>query len=453
MIARRSGCLLLETDSGWRLLGTAAGSPPDLVVEADSTDELVDAVEEFVETHRLHRRRLLVAVHSNSTMFASFPTGGSVRLGARNTLTFQLEASLPCDAEDVVADFAAGKGFVGGVAVRHEELLPLIVALEARGLLVQSVVPAAVLACQALLRSDAQLNDGMILRQDGDVCEFFQTASGQIKQWRHLSADSATIAGALKVASLDVPEPQKLTCVDLEDDLAESLTVGRPECRRITTDGIAESTRRAAAQVLSGSSTPWFELRRDQLANGDPHRAVRKNVAGLLGAVAALLIGASVAWWWQASQLQQRFAEIAEQQREAFQSAFPESRTPRAVVSRLQSEHVKVIRSRELTDEVPASQSALEILHQFLSSQPTGLRYRTTEIWIEEGVVTADVELRSHDDAAVLAASLEQGGFVVDPPTTTQRDKETVVTQLRARRAVRLEEAVADSSDRSGEAI
>jgi hypothetical protein len=191
--------------------------------------------------------------------------------------------------------------------------------------------------------------------------------------------------------------------------------------------------------------SPWFELRRDELANGEPNRAIRKNITWLGAAVVSVLVALSSAWWIRASQLQQRFTEITQQQRDIFQQTFPESRIPRAVVSRLESEHVKMIRSRQLTDEVPRSHSALDVLHEFLLSLRTDVRSRTTEIWIDNGVVTADVELRAHDDAGALAASLEQNGFIVDPPTTTQRDKQTVVTRLRARWVPKHEDAAAPS--------
>lgn len=433
MMPQRPGCLILETSGGWQLTTTGSANPPSADVEVESAADLAESVAAFVETHRLRRDRLLIAPQSNSVLFATFPVGELAASRDRRTMAFRLEGSLPFDAEQTVADFLVGERLVSSVSVNGDALLPIVTALEERGLLVQSIVPAAILACQSLVRHEPHVAEGLILWQETDRCEWLRLSEGQLDQWRHLPAGASVLSRELTVQQLDAAETPAVMLVDMADELADELQADCPGARRITTDGLAESARRFAGQVLSGSQTPWFELRRDRLANGDPYRAYRPAVSWLMGAAAAFVIVLAIAWGARAARLQQRFTEIKQQQRDLFERTFPQSPIPRAIVSRIHSEHAKMIGSRQMNDDVPRSHSALDVLHGFLTGRPTALRSRFTEIRVENGVLTADIELRSHDDAGVVAACLEQSGFSVDPPTTTQRDEKTVVTRLQAR--------------------
>src|SRR5688500_17692659 len=67
----------------------------------------------------------------------------------RQAMTYRLEEKLPLSAEDVVADFLPIAGAAAlGVCVDKRTLAPLVQALESRGVAVEAVCPASLLAFQ-----------------------------------------------------------------------------------------------------------------------------------------------------------------------------------------------------------------------------------------------------------------------------------------------------------------
>jgi len=134
--------------------------------------------------------------------------------------------------------------------------------------------------------------------------------------------------------------------------------------------------------------------------------------------------------WFKSVQYQRRSQELQRQQAAAFRTAFPQSRVPTAVLSRLRSEHGKLSAARSWRGEVKLPVSALHVLLEFLSALPDDQRYRFREFRIEDGKIDVDVELRSHNEANVLVSSFENRGFAVSAPTTVQQSQQTVSSRI-----------------------
>ncbi len=432
---RGVSCILLETSRGWRLLaaGTDARSCAYGGDANASPAELAEWVRQSVSEHQLNGRQLLLAPDTASTFFATFAAS---KLGAardRNSLTYQLEDTLPFDAEEIVADFQAGPVTVSGVCIELKRWAPIVEALEGAGLLVQSIVPASLLACQSLLQEPAAQEADLVLWPREEDCDLFCIRDQQVVRWRRCRRERQALARELSGELLDLEHPASIALVNAAEDVQETLRcLESADAVSLTTDAWDVHVARAGAEVLRARWQPWYELRRGLLTNGDPARPYRGALYWLCGAAPLFLVSLAVACWWRGEQLARQLVEVNQNQNEVFLQAFPETSIPLAVLARLRSEHTKVTGSRRTGDDVTRPRSALQVLHALLAGLPDDIRFRLTEIRIEDGALTFDVVLKSHSDAGRLAASLEAHGFAVLPPATTQAEDQTIQSRVQA---------------------
>ncbi len=429
------GCLLLETSTGWRTI-TAGASPLRAVDVGDASvaaRQLAQAVHEFVTTWKLDPRRMLIAPSATSTFFATFPADELGKALNRNSLTYHLEDVLPFDAEDIVADFQIGESLTSSLCIEKQRWSAIVAALEDEGLLVQSIVPAAILACQSLLGEACARDAGVILWHEDATVDLFRVGKQQLLGWQHLPAQSDPLRQELTLTLLDETAPKTIVVINGSPELHDVLeTIPAHDVRDISMPSQEQHAARDAGQILRGKRTPWFELRRGALTNGDPARPYRGSLVSLYLAAALMLLTLTGACWWRAQQLRDQLAGVGRQQADVFESAFPGTPVPSAVLSRLSSEHTKVVGSRRVSSDLPVPRPALDVLYSLLQGLPDDVRFRLTEIQIENGELRLDIELRNHSDAGKMAGALESQGFRVVPPSTTQREDQAVQSRLEA---------------------
>lgn len=403
----RSACVLLEETDGWYLGAIDGGANELNMIAPRSTTgaALAMVVHEQCQLRGFGKTDLVVAVHADSVVFAAFPDAADPTPRDRAALLFQLEPELPFDAEDVVADFAGSDGNLVAVAVRHASLLAFVSAVEDHGLRVQSLVPAALAALQNIANTD-----GAFVWRRTDAVELVSIRNDDLHFWRHLPGDAKATARELRVRGLSTPVLISDSDSDPDyeaDEFAQAITAGAT-----LQSSLAAEVTQFATRLLSGHASPWIELRRGALANGDPNRPFRSSLNLLTVAGFALLVLFIAACWWRAAKFNDEAQRYAQQQRELYKSAFPGKRLPRAPMSRLRSEHAKLLGARG-AGEVQLPVSVVEPTYQVL----TGLkphRARVSELRVHDGGFDLTVQMKDFNDVAALKRSMEAQGFAVE---------------------------------------
>ncbi|MFZ5828653.1 MAG: hypothetical protein ACOY3P_01125 [Planctomycetota bacterium] len=469
----QAGCLLLQTDrpSGnraWRLAILGDGDPAwlDLSTAAvdgtpPSVEVIADEAARFVAEHGLSRRRVVVALASTAVLCGSAEVASAKQARNRRALAYQLEDVLPIAAEDAVMDFIVHKQRAFGVAVDVQSVLPLIAAIESRGLSVQSIVPAALLGLQSLLGELAAGSFDLIVWETEGALELFDLA-GRVTDWRHFAGSTETAAEQVLVEISRLSSAARVLLVhETEGAISESPTalLADPSqtagnslpvaqlpmlTEHIVAAPLGEFVRRASDSVVRGTMTPWIELRRGPLSIGDPHRAVRRDWRMLQYAAALFLLALTAFGATRAQQYRRAAGNALAAEQAAFRQAFPESPSPAAVLRRLESEYIKLRGARSDEAKVLLPPPALNVLHAVVSALPQGQRFRVEQIRIENGRLDLDVEVRTVGAAGVVADALERAGFRVEPPATEQRDDGSVAVRIFGR----YEPAAAKSSQR-----
>lgn len=427
-----SGYLLFETDSDWIIgpIGSSVGEFEPAAARDASPSQLADAVRRYCES-RGNKADLVIAVHSTSVVAVTFKPSPSVKRTDRRALLFEMEPSLPFDAENVTADFSVGDYSATGVAIQTERLLPFIQDIESSGdIRVQSVFPTALGAAQQFSGSD-----GMTLWYTNGAFEVVAYFEDVLYQWfRRGSSPIAfqRLLPDLKILQEVSPEAFVTVLADSDEAPHEDVIAefGMPEVA-----SQFEHASQFAGEVVSGNATPWIELRRGALANGDPNRPFRKSLNWFIASAAALLILFSLVCWYRAGVYESQAQGFADEQRTLFKSVFPGIRT-NAPISRLRSEHRRLMSSRQTNSDVQLPVSAIEPTVKLLAATPTDLKVRLKELRVEDGKFDLAAEVKSYEDASRLARSLEQSGFAVTPETQEQLDRGRISMKLRGAMAV-----------------
>ena len=138
--------LVFVSDEAWRL-GVAPASGP-VATAADATLEArAAAIKEHLAALGDVGSSVILALPSAWCLSATVSTEGLDRSSRRRAMGFCLEEHLPIAAEDVVADYVtADDGTAMGVCAEFVKLEAIVTALEAVGLRVRHVCPAALLS-------------------------------------------------------------------------------------------------------------------------------------------------------------------------------------------------------------------------------------------------------------------------------------------------------------------
>lgn len=429
----RAGCLLLQTATGWQIAAAGSGSCAWLAVDGGpdvTPGVLAAAVEQYVVEHRLSRRRVAIGLASQHALASGFTLANPADARNRRLMSYQLEDGLPLSAEEFVADFVIEGPQVLGVAVPTGVLAPIVAALEARGLRLQSIAPAALMAMQSLTDESRAADHDLVAWHHESRVELFGIGR-RVSQWRHLSDDPRAVSRELAAIALGAERTLRVLLVNVSENIqAELSALGDVECQRRDVGSFGDQARRFAGLVLSGSATPWVELRRDGLSAGDPHRAVR-GAWGLWCVSAAVLVLALNVLLWARTVQYDRAVDQAFQRRAAlYRRAFPNAAVPPAVVARLQSERTRLEGERSADARLLLPPSALDVLHALLRGLPATAGLRVEQIRIEGGQFDVDAEVPSVGEAGRLADAWQKQGFAVEPPSTEQRSDGHVTVRI-----------------------
>lgn len=379
---------------------------------------LADRVAEILREQGYRGEGCGLAIPSSWCLCSAIPLEGLPRRKAREAMKYRLEEQLPIPAEDFVADFIVAGDSALGVCVQAARLAPVVGALQVRGIAVEWICPAALLALQ---------NHGPALRDESpdalvwgcrEHLEVFVFSEGLLEAWHTVPTDADDLllclrvararrgADLLRVATCDV-DRETLVRIDEEPHLTRVRADEKP---------LLQEALAAAASSLDGRVSPPINLRREALADPDVFRPYRALLVAATVAALLLLACSAGAMLWRADRYERSAADLRTQQESLFHELFPSQAVPASIRSRLASEVQQLSRSGgEMPGGLPAT-SALVMLKDTLAGLPTTARYRVDEIRLADGQLRLEGQAGSHSDINQIVDSLRQhSGLSIEP--------------------------------------
>jgi hypothetical protein len=368
-----------------------------------------------------HRgEEVLLGLDAGSCLVGEVSGSRLPRRPERSVIIYEFEASLPVAAEEIVADFVIGQQQVLGVAARLDYLKPLLEALQAEAVGIRTIAPWPLLAFQDNIHSG--LPDGLCavaIAVEGQL-QLFPSQDGILLGWSIPEHEPDPFVRELQVLKLrQGVAPVVLVCGG-RTDVLDAVAQAGFECLTNDEDSLDAMALRSALRVLQGSTAPLIELRRDALSNPHPYRPVRGPLRWAALALAASLICLAGAFWYRAQRYEAVARSYQELQMDVFRQILPNQPVPPGIRSRLESELAKVTGLRGKSVDVPEMTPALSTLARGLESLPESVRYQIVRVDVEGSVLTISGEVRTHGDAAKIAAALTKAGFEVPAPRTVQ---------------------------------
>jgi hypothetical protein len=445
----RFGILISELNDGWSIECLSPHGRSKGVV-GNEPSIVASQVMAFANEHSLDIEKIMIAVGSESVLFAAIPLEVATDIRNNQALRFALESELPIDAESIVADAIAknGKrrsGRLAAVCLEVARLKPIVDALEKLRGRVQFIVPSAILALEQAVAEKLLPTPSISIWSLDEVAgskrvEVLVLGSDKLLcDWRISSLDKSVLNQHL--LQMDSNGVQVLLCGNNEDLQEMSEVV--PTARSIAIDR-PMLLRTRANSILSRRDNPCVDLRRDELAGQDPMRRDRPALMRLALAFGILVVTLCGALLWNAYLYRETAGLYKMKQQQVFRSAFPTQRTPAAILARLKSEHTKAKGTRKTDTKTESPQSALLTLHGILDSLTDDFPFEIDNIRIENGRFTLEIELRSQQDAGRIVALLSHRGFDVEPPSTTLINGERIQAKINARVVASLQTNVWD---------
>ena len=421
------GCLVIELTDDWKIITadqTRTFGKQDL-----SADELAGHCADMVRSSGESSPLVVLAPASTSCFFCVLELDDSGVVADSQLLKYELENLLPIDAESTVASFQPipdEPNKVVAVAIESGSWKRLADSFEQADLQVQSIVPAAVLAahsaCQWVDRNNkAQL----LLCGDGQI-DAMTLSNHQVVAWKHLPDQPKSLARHLSMMG----QHDQVVAIGFQQDAIDRLPLD-PATLHVGPPGIDPLIVGAAQQRFDGGNNTWFELRRDDLAAGDPLRAIGSQLRWLLVAAAACLLVFAVGGWYRTQRIEAEIADVRQQQEDRFRKAFPDQRS-RAILRRVRSEHAKALGSMGQDDDVPIPTSAPHVVRAFLLALPKNVRFQVKRVEITNGELKATIRVANAIDIGKIATAVKNAGFDVAAPGTRQIDPQTIESVLEA---------------------
>lgn len=424
--------LIQFRDDWWIGQLDTAGSQLKAAELGSTHDDMAAHLAQQLDVAGYHGEGLLLGVASRSCLSARVPLDQS-RSVDRTTATYALEAWLPLSAEDIVGDFIIQGREALGVAVRTQDQLELLQALERRGICVYTICPTSLLALQNYLPAENADDAQVVVWGNDQELELFVLHDGRPVQWQLLSADPDVLGRHLEVTAAEYAHVLRLWAIDLPERILNSVSqLESVRLEQTVSCRLIDQAVAMANQIMNSKRQPWIQLARSALAPPDPHWAIRRELriahASLLIFVAAL----AVALIWRAGRYEGRAEQLQAEQVRVFRDVLPDQRVPLGIRSRMESELTRLAEQTAASGSLNAP-SAFALLHRVLASLPEEGKYHIAEARFDGEEVYLEGRVPRHADADAMALALRQDGFDVELPQTEQRNEQGVKLELSAR--------------------
>ncbi len=404
--------MIFPDDGPWRLARITRDGTRISVIEtddADGSDPCPDKTCQAMTELGYAGGPVLIAVPSRWCASASISTEELPRKDRQAAMAYRLEEKLPVAAEQFAAGFVLGEKKAMGVCVMLNKARPIVEQLEARGVFIHSVIPTAILATQHGYRQASAHND-MVIWTNGDWCDIFIfDPTGPLPTtWSTLPTDPREITFQLNMLAILGRDQLNVVVAGNEATAIRNTLAESPVVHEVVShdaDMVAVAAE-GAELILSDRLQPWVDLNGIALGAAGRFQRILKPVKAALFAAVLLLICLNAAMLWRAHNYQQMADSDTRQQRTLFTDLFPNQKPPITIDKRLDSEYKKISGTRGKSQALPPPPTTLTLLHHVLNRLPGNVRFRLTEIRIEDDSVYLDGQARSHGDVGSIARAL-----------------------------------------------
>jgi hypothetical protein len=400
--------ILFADDQAWRI--ASAGALDELRVEQESSaKDIAAAVAAKLRERHYAGEGVLLALPSSWCLAASISTQGLPR-HERAAMRFRLEEKLPLAAEAFTADFVEHAETALGVCAMNDRLLPLVEALEAAGVVIQTISPAAMLAAQQYRWGSGPTN--LLVCREGEAINLITRAGDGPGRWSFTPDHPDAVRFQLDLLLADLDVPPHLAAIDLPP----SSTPPRPAIETRDELSIHDAVVAIAPDVLSGRLKPWIELRRDALAIADPLRVVRRPINAALAAALVLGLVLAAVFFYRSMRYDHLAQSYETQLANEFKAEFPGWPVPPNVRATIESERKKLMLSGSSALPAAAQRSALLLLHDVLSRLPPQADLQMDRLAFNETTAELGGRSKAHDGAEVFVTAARGAGLEVPPP-------------------------------------
>jgi hypothetical protein len=405
--------------------------------EAEAT-ETAQRIRELLAERQYTGKPVMLALGSSHCVSTTLSVASPRQMRKRGAIGFLVEPHLPWSVEDGVIDFEPLEGNrVFAVSAEASPLTGVVTALENLDIRVVSIAPLARLALEQHLRATSSLRSkyALLWRQD-ETIDLWLVQHGRPAIWNWLPLEASDVARSLRLLALSEDVRLAVAGRNLPADFLGAAVANAGleavDAAALDNEDPLVAAAREAAAVLQGKRASAIELRRDQLAATDRHRAVRTHLRLLQWAALLFLAAVGLGLFNQARRMNLVRDQEERQQTVLFQTLFPNERVPVAIHSRLQNELSRLKGMRGEQSDLPESLSFLTVLQPLLRSLPNDLRYRILEMRIENGQLYLVGQVRAHGDADRIAGALRGAGLEVKSPNTNRLEREGVEFRISA---------------------
>lgn len=418
--------VIIPGEDTWSL-GCLAGGSIDISVidhdEADGAESNPDRTCRAMDKLGYAGEPVLLALPSRWCASASIPAVDHPRKDRHASMAYQLEEKLPLAAEEFSAGFIPGRNAVLGICAILGEAAPLIEQLESRGVYVHSVVPAAILATQHVIRQASTPADIVLWGNDG-WCDILimDTDNQRPVAWSTIPNDPGDVALQLNVLAIQGRDRLNLLVAGDHRHEIENAISGSPVVDQIRTvdESMEDAVAAGSESILADRVQPWADLNGTALGASGKYQRFLKPLKAAMVAAVFMIICLNVAMLWRAHHYEQTAGHDADRQRVLFAELFPRQKVPQTIDKRLASELKKISGTRGVSQALPPTPMTMTLFHHVLNRLPSNVRFRLTEVRIEDDSLYLDGQARSHSDVGSIARSLG-----ADDPTLTVETRHT----------------------------
>lgn len=419
-------CTVLIDTHNWRLACADSDTTELRFIDVDDDASLeARALATAARIDELEGERAIVlAISSRDCLCARIDSEDLSRSGRRQAMAYRLEEHVPISAEQLVADYVISPSGTLGVCAIVDQLQPIIDALEAAGLEVRHVCPAALLAGAQLVAQYPQADAVLIHSKPSEGEEqhdLLLLSNGRVHTWRWFS-DRGSLRESIELEVAMIDEPGDVSWLAV----GEIPDIGIFEPTVVEDQTMESLAARMSARLLAGESPAWVDLRRDALTSTQAYERYQKPIGALVLSAAVMLVCVAGALYWRGVQFSEIAASMQAEQVQVFKQAFPDQRVPSgSVLSRMRSElrRLEGMSGQASLSSDPSdpleSLSALSQLHALLTALPADARYQVSNLTIQPQRVRFEGVAESHVVAERLAGAIRETGlYGVDPPSS-----------------------------------
>ena len=398
----------------------------------------------FAEGYESHP--VLLAPRSADVLAVSLPGTSAPENLSRTATLYELEEFLPLPIEEWTADLFQESSLRFAGAVQTNRYQSFLDELAAHDVFIHAIVPLALLTAQFFaerpeatqgLRALLWTHQADSPFHDGQVEVFLFTPEGNPLSWQRTEETSKAVRLIIESEIQLRRMPVSAIALGCSEDFRNALQdipqfsfaanqLPEPEEEELLQLSIASQ----AAAVLTHRKKAWWDFARDALAMRGTEQILRKSIRLALWGLVLFLLALCITFSVRGVRYHLTSAENFQKQAEVFREALPDQNITTGFRNRLESEHKKLAAQRGQVSEIPKPKNILVPLLTLLEALPQSIRYRFPEIRIEQTGIRLDGQLQVHGDAEKLATALEEGGFLVEPPSTQQTGNSGVSVRL-----------------------